>query len=81
MSESEEDGMLDVEGWEEAFTTEFLERLAENGLLPDLDVSYFNKTIGRNSVKVNAYGLSDPDSNLDLVVAICPKHNSGGALI
>ena len=46
MSESEEDGMLDVEGWEEAFTTEFLERLAENGLLPDLDTSYFNKNIG-----------------------------------
>jgi hypothetical protein len=81
MSESEEDGMLDVEGWEEAFTTEFLERLAENGLLPDLDTSYFNKPIGRNSVKVNAYGLSDPDSNLDLVVAICPKQNSGGALM
>lgn len=59
---------------EMAFTEVFLETLEDIGQLPGLEVAYFEKKLGRANGKVNAYGVSEADARIDLVVTI---HDDG----
>ena len=53
-----------------AFTEVFLETLEDIGQLPGLEIAYFEKRLGRTNGKVNAYGVSETDARIDLVVTI-----------
>jgi len=55
---------------EMAFTEVFLETLEDIGQLPGLEIAYFEKKLGRANGKVNAYGISEIDARVDLVVTI-----------
>jgi len=59
-------------GPREIATTEvFLEILEDIGQLPGLDLAHFEKRLGRANGKVNAYGVSEADARVDLVVTVC----------
>ena len=53
-----------------AVTEVFLQILQDIGQLPDLEVLYFEKRLGRANGRINAYGVSDVDARLDLVATI-----------
>lgn len=55
---------------EMAVTSVFLETLEDIGQLPGLETVYFEKKLGRANAKLNAYGVSEVDGRVDLVVTL-----------
>lgn len=68
------ESVVPVSPREMAFTDVFLETLEDIGQLPGLEIAYFEKKLGRANGKVNAYGISEDDSRIDLAIAI---HDGG----
>jgi hypothetical protein len=72
------DDVCSVSPREMAFTEVFLETLEDIGQLPGLDTVYFEKKLGRANGKVNAYGVSEVDARVDLVVTVNGIEENGG---
>ena len=70
IGEVDHEQILPVFPREEAFTEMFLAKLTEGGELPDLDIAYFRGKLGRANGQVNAFGISENDGRMDLVVTI-----------
>ncbi|MFC1574857.1 AIPR family protein [Gemmatimonadota bacterium] len=55
---------------ETAFTEVFIETLEDIGQISGLEGVFFEKKLGRANAKVNAYGVSEDESRVDLAVTI-----------
>ena len=64
---------------EVAFTEVFLETLEDIGQVPGLESAYFEKKLARANGKVNAYGYSEADARVDLVVTIHGRDGAAGS--
>ncbi|MDC0176164.1 AIPR family protein [Planctomycetaceae bacterium] len=53
-----------------SFTDVFLETLEDIGQLTGLEIAYLERKLGRANCKVNAYGISETDAHVDLVITV-----------
>lgn len=69
----EVDGQFDdpaTEFRETAFTQVVLETLLDLGQVPDIDIVYFERTLGRYAVKVNGWAIDEDSGEVDLLTTV-----------
>ena len=64
------EGIMNLETNENAFTSVFLEDMEDIGLIPDSNIIYFEKRLGRANAKINGYSVSDDESHVVLCTTI-----------
>ena len=68
--EEDTDGIMNLDTNENAFTNVFLEDMEDIGLIPDSQIVYFEKRLGRSNGKLNGYSVSEDQTQLHLCTTV-----------
>ena len=68
--EEDTDGIMNLDTNENAFTNVFLKDMEDIGLIPDSQIVYFEKRLGRSNGKINGYSVSEDQTQLHLCTTV-----------